>query len=101
MMCSKEVSRFSRAKQPQRNVQKSVLHVQVCTFLLIRSVDFDAVLIAVALKGNVTRDNSQRRFLAQHSVVTGWNNVVTIRNNIATMLQRCDALKIVVANRLV
>ena len=28
-----------------------------------------------------------------------WNNVVTIRNNVATMLQRCVALKIVVANR--
>ena len=30
-----------------------------------------------------------------------WNNVVTIRNNVATMLQRCVALKIVIANRLV
>ena len=30
-----------------------------------------------------------------------WNNVVTIRNDVATMLQRCVALKIVVANRLV
>ena len=30
-----------------------------------------------------------------------WNNVVTIRNNIAAMLQRCVALKIVIANRLV
>ena len=28
-----------------------------------------------------------------------WNSVVTIRNNVATMLQRCVALKIVVANR--
>ena len=28
-------------------------------------------------------------------------NVVTIRNNVATMLQRCVALKVVVANRLV
>ena len=30
-----------------------------------------------------------------------WNNVVIIRNNVATMSQRCVALKIVVANRLV
>ena len=30
-----------------------------------------------------------------------WYNVVTIRNNVATMLQRCVVLKIVVANRLV
>ena len=28
-------------------------------------------------------------------------NVVTIRNNVTTMLQRCVALKVVVANRLV
>ena len=27
-----EVSRYSRAKQRQRNVQKSVLHVQSCFF---------------------------------------------------------------------
>ena len=30
-----------------------------------------------------------------------WNNVVTILNNVATMLQRCVALKIAVANPLV
>ena len=30
-----------------------------------------------------------------------WNNVVTIGNNVATMLQRCVVLKLVVANRLV
>ena len=30
-----------------------------------------------------------------------WNNVETIRNNVVTMLQRCVALEIVVANRLV
>ena len=54
--------------------------------------------------GDVTRDDAQRRFLAQHSVVMleqCWNNVVTIRNDVATMLQRRVALKIVVANRLV
>ena len=28
-----------------------------------------------------------------------WNNVVTIQNNVAPMLQRCVALKIVAANR--
>ena len=41
-------------------MQKSVLHVQICILLLIRPVDFDAVLIAVALKGDVTRDDLQR-----------------------------------------
>ena len=48
-------------------------------------------------KGDVTRDDLQRRFLAQHGVQC-WNSVVTIRNDVATMLQRCVALKIVVAN---
>ena len=33
-----EVSRCSRAKKRQRNVQKSVLQVQSCLFLLIRPV---------------------------------------------------------------
>ena len=34
-------------------------------------------------------------------LLTKWKapNVLTIRNNVATMLQRCVALKIVVANR--
>ena len=32
MWASSEVSRCSRAKQRQRNVQKSVLHVQSCFF---------------------------------------------------------------------
>ena len=27
-----------------------------------------------------------------------WNSVVTVQNNVATILQRCVALKIVVAN---
>ena len=33
-----EVSRCNRAKQRQRNVQKSLLHVQSCFFLLIRPI---------------------------------------------------------------
>ena len=33
MMDNQEVSRFSRAKQRQKNVQKSVLHVQMFFFL--------------------------------------------------------------------
>ena len=62
IMDNQEVSRFSRAKQRQRNVQKSVLHVQMfffffanysCAFkfvfLLIRAAraNFDFILIAV------------------------------------------------------
>ena len=47
-----------------------------------------------AQKGDVTRDDWQRRFSAQHTLPC-WNNVVTIRNDVATL---CCA--IVVANRL-
>ena len=52
------------------------------------------------LKGDVTRDYSQRRFLAQHSVAMleqCCNYSTQCRNNFATLC----ALKIVVANRLV
>ena len=45
---------------------------------------FSTVAVVVA-KGDVTRDDSQRRFLAQHNVQC-WNNVANIRNNIATVL---------------
>ena len=55
-MCNQEVSRFthakrhcSRAKKWRRTVQKTVLHVQFL-FALIRSNDFVAVFIAVALE---------------------------------------------------
>ena len=47
-------------------------------------------------KGDVRSDDFERNISLQC-----WNNVVTIRNNVTTMLQRCVALKIVVASRLV
>ena len=40
-------------------------------------------------QGDVTRDNLQRRFLGQQCR----NNVVTVRNNITTALQRCVVRK--------
>ena len=52
------------------------------------------------IKGDVTLDDSQRRF-SRNTTLQYWNNVVTIRNIVATMLQLCVALKVVVANRLV
>ena len=48
-------------------------------------------------KGDVTRDDSQQRKTAlQHCYNIGWNGY-----NIVPTLQRCVALKIVVANRTV
>ena len=46
--------------------------------------------------GTIRNDNFLR-----NTTLQCWNNVATIRNNVATMMQRCVALKIVVANRLV
>ena len=50
----------------------------------------------VMLHGTIRNDDSWH-----NTALQCLNNVVTIRNNVATMLQRCFALKIVVANRLV
>ena len=47
----------------------------------------------VMLHGTIRNDDFQRNEALQR-----WNNAATIRNNIATMLQRCIAPKIVVAN---
>ena len=48
------------------------------------------------LHGTIRHDDFKRSKALQC-----WNNVVIIRNNVATILQRGAALKIVVANRLV
>ena len=53
-------------------------------------------MVKVMLHGTIRNDDFQG-----NTTLQCWNNVVTIRNNVATMLQRCVALKIVVANRLV
>ena len=42
--------------------------------------------------GHVTRDDSQRRVLAQHRAAI-WNSVATTWNNVTTMLQRCVFVK--------
>ena len=46
------------------------------------------------LHGKIRNDDFQR-----NTALQCWNNVVTLRNNVATLLQPCVALKIVVANR--
>ena len=52
--------------------------------------------LKVMLHGTIRNDDFYR-----NTALQCWNNVVTIRNlNVATMLQRCVARKIVVANRL-
>ena len=47
------------------------------------------------LHGTIRKDDFWRNTTLQY-----WNNVATIRNKVATMMQRCFVLKIVVANRL-
>ena len=48
------------------------------------------------LEGTIRSDDVQ-----SNKALQCWNNVVTTENNVATMLQRCVALTIVVANRVV
>ena len=48
-------------------------------------------------------ETAQSYFLGEvfttNTALQWWINVAAMRNNVATMLQRCIALKIVVANR--
>ena len=52
--------------------------------------------LKVMLHGMIRNDNFQR-----NTALKCWNTVVIIHNNVATMLQRYVALKIVVADHLV
>ena len=65
----------------------------------VSSHSYMGELRAARAKGDVTPDDSYRRFLGavQHSAAM--NSAAAIWNNVATMLQCCVALKIVVANR--
>ena len=63
----------------------------------VSSQSYMGELRAARAKGDVTPDDSHRRFLVQHSAAM--NSVAAIWNNVATMLQCCVAIKIVVANR--
>ena len=55
---------------------------------------FSQLSLKVVLHGTIRNDDFLRNTASQC-----WNNVATIWANVATMLQRCFALKIVVANR--
>ena len=51
----------------------------------------------VMLHGTIRNDDD----IWRNTALQCWNNVASIQNNVATMLQRCVVQKIVVANRLV
>ena len=53
--------------------------------------------LKVMLRGTIRNDDFYRNIASQYWI----NNVTTARNNVATILQRFVALKIVVSNRLV
>ena len=48
---------------------------------------------------DVTRDDSERRFLAQHRVLQSWNDIVIMRNNVATLCcaknRRCESSRVI------
>ena len=59
------------------------------------------MLITLETKGDVTRDDSQRRFLAQHSVAMleqCYNHSKHDRNNVATLCytknRRCESSRV-------
>ena len=51
-------------------------------------------MLKVMLHWTIRNDDFYR-----NTALPCWNNVVTLRNNVAIMLQRCVALKIVLTNR--
>ena len=51
----------------------------------------------VMLRGMIRNDDD----IWRNTALQCWDNVASIQNNVATMLQRCVVQKIVVANRLV
>ena len=69
--------------------EKTKIHFRSDVFAAVASSD---------RKGDITREDSQRRFLVQHSVAMLEQ---CCNHSVATMLQRFVELKIVVANGLV
>ena len=67
-------------------------YVQKSTRLAIKRIGCPKVM----LHGTIRNDDFE-----SNTALQCWNNFVTIRNNVTTMLQRCVALNIVVANRVV
>ena len=65
---------------------KAGIHMKLKT---VKQYWFKVMLHETIRDGDVRRNTALQR----------WNNVATIRFNVATMLLRCVALKIVIANR--
>ena len=90
-------SNFSRAKRyfcfTYNNSRKNIFNNRQTLPL---------ILSQTALVQNLNPASNQNPTGAAHTLssLQCWNNVVTIQNNVGAMLQRCVALKIVVANRL-
>ena len=77
----------------------NILHVikcQMCMTRFWREITLSAFFRQETACLKVTLHGTIR-----NTALQCWNNVVTIRNNVATMLQGCVALKIVVSNHLV
>ena len=77
---------------------KKYNEVKVELVLVVISLSFTAV--NRKLKGDVTRDDSQQRFLAQHSITALLPHCFECLQHCSNIVS-CVALKIVVANRLV
>ena len=87
-------NKINRTNSKQKNKLARSAHVFVLSLPLFCST---TMLFCVA-KGDVTREDPQRRFLVQHSVATLMQHccdIVSNSYNIVPTLQRCVALKIV------
>ena len=97
-----EVSRCSLANQRQRNVQKSVLHVQSSFFWLLNLLLFFHLSLCLCrLRWCYTRDDSQRRFLTQRILAMleqCCNYSKQCRNNVVTPCcaknRRCESSRV-------
>ena len=94
---------FSSNKKEEINRTIGVTPTQKC-------FDVKAYLrVSMATKAGIYKELNTLKVMLHETIRNGdfkrntalqsWNNVATIRFNVATMLLRCVALKIVIANR--
>ena len=89
MLAATKVKMSGSEKKVTRTRLRHFLHKKCNLLEVSRS-------FKVILHGTILND-----YFSHNTEMQCSKNVVTIRNNVATMLQRCVALKIVMENRLV
>ena len=101
LCCAENRHAESSSVTVAKKCTKKVFCTCKVAFLIIRPIVVFSLFslpspVKVMLHGRIRNDNFWPNTELQY-----WNNVATIRNNVATMMQRCFVLKIVVASRFV